>query len=79
MHANALARGTVAIETCFSASADKEAMIVLGKGKQDVGISTGGQDAPSTFLLFHLFRPCQIYELDLLELKKITENYHLSV
>ena len=40
-HANALAGGTVPIETCFSASPDEEAMMFSVKGRHDEGI---GQD-----------------------------------
>lgn len=57
MHANALAAGTVAVETHFSASPDKEAVILSGKGV--VGISMGGQDASCmTFISSYSIDDC---------------------
>lgn len=47
MHANALAWGTVAMVTRFSASPNKETVILPLKDEKDEGISMGGQGEPS--------------------------------
>lgn len=53
------------METNFSASPDKDAVILSVKGEQDEGISMGGKEAPHMTFIFsyiihdqHMFLPC---------------------